>query len=288
MSQFSTLNEAAPGKPGAAFLLYSAPMIRTFLALLLLAVASQAQASPLDGCPSVPIPGMPTPYTATLLPVCHKAYAALIDPVAKVPRVVAYTITRDLTLGCLPRGAGFHPEEQLPPYARARPGDYTHSGYDQGHMAPAEDMSWDAEALRDSFSMANMAPQLPGLNRAQWERLEETVRARAWQRGALAVYVGTILPADGPVIGPGRVAVPSAFWKVLVDLRTGEAVAFIMPQSEIKKGRLEPWQVSIRQVQEEADLEIPLLVDMNIAERPPIWGAQMSSYRKAKRAACGR
>jgi len=65
---------------------------------------------------------------------------------------------------------------------RASLSDYDHSGYDKDHMAPAVDFALDAAEKSDSFSMANMAPQLPGLNRAEWEHLEETVRAWAFAR----------------------------------------------------------------------------------------------------------
>lgn len=43
--------------------------------------------------------------------------------------------------------------------------DYVNSGYDRGHMAPAEDMSISTNSMYYSFSMANACPQTPKLNR---------------------------------------------------------------------------------------------------------------------------
>ncbi len=43
--------------------------------------------------------------------------------------------------------------------------DYRGSGFDRGHLAPAEDFEWSAEAMSESFCMINMSPQKPGFNR---------------------------------------------------------------------------------------------------------------------------
>ena len=37
----------------------------------------------------------------------------------------------------------------------ALPSDYSRSGYDRGHLAPAEDMKFSEETMRDSFYMSN-------------------------------------------------------------------------------------------------------------------------------------
>jgi hypothetical protein len=109
-------------------------------------------------------------------------------------------------LGAISAATISNDEEELPPSYRASPRDYDKSGYDKGHQAPAEDFAWDADELSDSFSMANMAPQLPGLNRAEWEHLEETVRSWALVRGELLIFVGPVLPAKPETI-PRRCAI---------------------------------------------------------------------------------
>ena len=43
--------------------------------------------------------------------------------------------------------------------------DYRKSGYDRGHLAPAGDMKWDVQAMKESFYYSNISPQLPQLNR---------------------------------------------------------------------------------------------------------------------------
>ena len=61
----------------------------------------------------------------------------------------------------------------------AYPKEYTRSGFDRGHLAPAADMAFSRQTMLDSFLMSNMSPQLPGFNRGVWKRLEELVRTIA-------------------------------------------------------------------------------------------------------------
>ena len=65
--------------------------------------------------------------------------------------------------------------------------DYRGSGYDRGHLAPAEDFEWSAEAMSDSFFMSNMSPQDPSFNRGIWKRLEN--RVRTWALENDGIYV---------------------------------------------------------------------------------------------------
>jgi endonuclease G len=141
--------------------------------------------------------------------VCHPGYVAAVDGRAMVPRWVMYTLSGNVVSGCAKRRDNFHAEEQIAATRRASPADYDHSGYDKGHMAPAEDFALDPTEMSDSFSMANMAPQIPGLNRAEWEHLEETVRAWAFARGELIVFVGPVIRDHPQTIGADHVAVPS-------------------------------------------------------------------------------
>ena len=96
----------------------------------------------------------------------QEAYVALVDDDLKVPRWVAYTLTKEYSLGCDVRVSDFHADPALPK-GSATPSDYDNSGYDKGHQAPAEDFAWNKDTEYDSFSMANMAPQKPGLNRQE-------------------------------------------------------------------------------------------------------------------------
>jgi DNA/RNA endonuclease G (NUC1) len=72
------------------------------------------------------------------------------------------------------RKNAFHAEPMLPKEERAELADYEHTGFDRGHMAPSGDMP-SLEAQQESFSLANIAPQTPELNRGIWEGIEAAV-----------------------------------------------------------------------------------------------------------------
>lgn len=102
---------------------------------------------------------------------------------------------------------------------------------DHGHMCPAGDNKWSAEAMEQTFLLTNMCPQNSNLNQGDWEELES--RCRGWARHYGEVYI-----ACGPIfysnnyktIGNNRVGVPDAFFKVV--LRMGKrpaALGFIYP-----------------------------------------------------------
>lgn len=209
--------------------------------------------------------------------VCHTAYSALYDVKLQDPRLVVYTLTGPHTLGCAPRASRFHAEGDS-----AKPSQYSDSGFDLGHMSPAQDNAWDESVSKDSFSMINVAPQLPGLNRQEWERLEEDVRAWALQRGKLVVYVGPIIAAHDKKIN--GVDVPSGFFKVITDEKTGETLSFEMPQQAIAKGDVAPYLVSAQQVNRDTGLKIP---GQAFASKT-VWPADLAAWHAAHKAACGK
>jgi endonuclease G len=222
-------------------------------------------------CPDIPLPKL----AASAEVVCHRAYVALYDSALQLPRLVAYELTGKHSLGCIPRASGFHAELDS-----AKPSSYNASGYDLGHMMPAQDAAWADDVSHDSFSMINVAPQLPGLNRAEWERLEETVRAWALERGDLLVYVGPVF-SDHPK-RLGKVAIPAAFFKVVIDRQSGEMLAFELPQKAEAKGDLKPWLTAVTAIEAETGLRFEKHVNGNA-----LWPADLAAWHEAHKKACG-
>ena len=87
---------------------------------------------------------------------------------------VAYRMIPEDLLNHQKRSNAFF-QDPLCPHA-LRPSDYTGSGYDRGHMAPAADMGFSMKSMRESFLMGNIVPQSPKLNRGPWKRLETMTR----------------------------------------------------------------------------------------------------------------
>ena len=88
-------------------------------------------------------------------------------------------------------------------------------------MAPAGDMPT-AQAMAQSFSLANMVPQAPEHNRGVWAKSVEMATRKYAARATGNVYVITgpaFVPgiARNQSIGPGQVRVPTYLFKLVYD-----------------------------------------------------------------------
>lgn len=155
-------------------------------------------------------------------------------------------------------------EDPSIPTGSATLADYSGSGYDRGHLAPAGDMHFAEDAMYRSFLMSNICPQDRAFNRGIWRELEEQVRD--WTRGYKHLYVVT-----GPVltqrakarIGDNDVAVPRSFYKVLLDYHEPElkAVGFVIPNEKSNKP-LDHYAMSVDEVEELTGIDFfPTLPD---------------------------
>jgi endonuclease G len=221
----------------------------------------------------------------TTAPVCRTAYTLLSDETAKIPVWVAYTLTPAHALGCVARSNAFTADDSLPDGERAKPSDYAGSGYDIGHIAPDGDMSWDPAVERESFILSNMTPQLPGLNRGIWKLLETSVRARAYEGGhELLIYAGPIYSVSkDSKIGADKVDVPTAFYKIVIDTKTGEYTAFLFPQAGNQGNDLEKVHSTLAAVEQATGIKFPL---PRGAKDSPIWSVDFKALATAKKAQC--
>lgn len=231
-------------------------------ALALLAVASLAStprlSKPMSECAQHLPYGQPASAREDVTAICREGYALLHDNHAKIPVWVSYVLTPQEVLGCAVRTSDWDPDPSLYPGKRAEPRDYAKSGFDIGHMANSADMRWDVQVEIESNTLSNAAPQRPALNRGPWRQLEDQVRAWVLYRSsAIVVYVGPIYSASGQTIGPNRVLVPHAFWKVLVDQKTNQVLAFIYP-AEAARGQPEQFRTTVAEVQRQTGVTLPL------------------------------
>ena len=154
--------------------------------------------------------------------ITHKGYTVSYNYDWKIPNWVAYELTDWEVQGEVPRYDRFKPDPMVPQGATATTNDYKHSGYDRGHMAPAADMKWDEQVMKESFYLSNICPQNPNLNGGVWKDLEEQVRDLASQKGKIFVVCGPIVNDISNTIGENKVVVPQAFYKVLLQEENGE------------------------------------------------------------------
>jgi len=187
----------------------------------------------------------------------HKYYSLAYNEKNEQADWVAYVLKKDeLKIPNVKRAKRFKPDYDVKTKS-AMHKDYSHSGYTRGHMAPAGDMAFSKEAMQESFLMSNMSPQLAECNAGIWKELEENVRDWAYDDKELIVVSGPLFTSSKPKkIGKSKVAVPDAFYKILLDVTKPEAkgIAFRIPNAKSNK-HLKEYAVSIDAIEEETQLD---------------------------------
>ncbi|MEM8882936.1 MAG: DNA/RNA non-specific endonuclease [Planctomycetota bacterium] len=170
----------------------------------------------------------------------RSGYILSYDGARRVPRWVAERLDPSTVTGEVDEEAKrFRPDESLPEAIRADHADFLDSGYVRGRLAAAANHKGDPDAFAATYLLSNCAPQRGGTFRQTvWGELERAVRAWAKDCDDLYVVTGTVFQSDPParevrypVIGEGRVAVPTHYYKVLLRERGGslDMLAFLVP-----------------------------------------------------------
>ena len=269
-------------------------MNRAFLSLLVsLGLTGAALAwdqkpnKPIAACAEQLPYGVPASNRPNTLLKCNTAYALQHDNAAKIPAWVAYTLTPAHAIGCVARTNAFVADVILGANS-SKPADYAGSGYDQGHLAPDGDMSWDTQVEFESFLMSNMSPQLPNLNRGIWKALESDVRAWAYGNGhSYTVYAGNIYTVGkSKTIGSG-VVVPDFLYKIVIDDATKQVLAFTFPQVDKQEIDLPKHLVSIASIEAATGISFPVPPGTDKTKAATaVWPVDLKKTADAKKAQC--
>ena len=144
-------------------------------------------------------------------------YTLSYNAQTRTPQWVAWELTKEETRGDAERNDEFLPDPQIIG-TKVETYDYSRSGYDRGHMAPAGDMKWSEIAMEESFYMSNICPQDHNLNKGDWNDLEMKTREWARRYGKAYVVCGPVYQKGKKVehIGKNRVSVPHLFFKAIL------------------------------------------------------------------------
>jgi len=196
------------------------------------------------------------PKIAQKLPVIrHLGYAFQYAEAHEQAYWIGYELTKFETEKAYDRTDNFIPDPMVST-GSATQADYSGSGYDRGHLAPAADMGWSQKAMEESFYFSNMSPQVPSFNRGIWKRLEEQVRSWAIVYDSIYVVTGPVLTQGLPTIGPNKVSVPKYYYKVILD-NTGKdkkAIGFLM-ENAAGKGALSTYAVTVDRVEQATGID---------------------------------
>lgn len=148
---------------------------------------------------------------AELILITNLAFNVCYDTEKTIPNWVQYDLEPHEVVRMKRLPLPFHADPRVPGTDLDR--HYVGSGYDRGHMAPADDFNFDLNALYETYAFSNIAPQLPELNSGLRLDAENEVRTLA-ASGAVHVIMFPLFSADVPPRRVGPSAVPDAFVKV--------------------------------------------------------------------------
>ena len=155
------------------------------------------------------------PYDQRLL---RYSYSASYNMRTLCPNWVGWLLTAAHTDGKYARGGHKFLEDREVPRPRALYSDIreSESGYQRGHMCPAQDNKWAYKAQKDAFLMTNICPQNGDLNQQDWKYLEERCRKWAQRFDSIYIVAGPIFRSNTfHTVGKNGVGVPDAFFKVV-------------------------------------------------------------------------
>ena len=186
------------------------------------------------GASAQSLEGVVTPQGMVSQVISHRNFTTSWNYDLKIPNWVSWSIEPSELAKIVSRGnTQFTPD----PDARGEVStmDYSRSGYDRGHMCPAADNRYDADAMAESFYLSNVCPQDHTLNEQTWNVLENACRSWA-QYGTVWIVCGPWF--DGVPdkrIGWNEVAVPDGFWKVVLRNYRGtwQAIGFIFKNEAV-------------------------------------------------------
>lgn len=146
--------------------------------------------------------------------------------------------------------------------------DYKRSGYDRGHLAPSKAFSFTKEAMKTTYFMSNMSPQVPRFNQGIWRKLEARIYALSKESDSLYVVTGPVLDNILGAIGENEVSIPRAYYKTIVKFVDGEiqGLGFLL-DNDNKGGSFWDFSTSIDSIEQVTGIDFYYQFEKTLQDR---------------------
>ena len=237
-----------------------------------------------------PTADVPHAVSDTVTDLCAFAedrpvFAVRFDTTRKTPNWAVHRLTQKNVQNFTKRKRpNFFPNAKIEASLQALYKSYTNSGFSRGHIVPAYDMSWDANAYKATFNLTNVVPQKQTFNAGTWLGMEDAFRKLVeqkkqvlWDFSGVYGYV-----KDTPQIGtaPHTPVVPKCYYKIIV--AKGQAEEPYKVLSAIFKwndfGKRRTWRKSVstlNQIKERTGIHFLQNVDVENTHDADFWGVPM-------------
>ncbi len=101
--------------------------------------------------------------------------------------------------------------------------------YQRGHMANADDFSYNRDREKMTFKYYNCVPQTGALNQGAYREWEDSIRSES-ETDSLLIICGNIFGIIR--MGPDGIAIPDTCFKVVQSLRTGSILHVLIFKNE--------------------------------------------------------
>lgn len=194
--------------------------------------------------------------------ICHSNYLTEYSTKYHSPIIVNWTLTKEELKNCNKRKGSFHRD----PEANGQdvsPDEFTDSGFDRGHLTPAEDNLFSNQTEYDSFDMTNITAQNPKLNRNGWKWFENLTRLYAFQYDKVVVYSGVIFKTDNYM---KDVRIPDYFWKIVYIPSINKNISILVPNIPVNGEDILDYLSTPKEIETKANVVIPLPLSANKEE----------------------
>lgn len=182
--------------------------------------------------------------------ISRKQFVISYNKINRAPNWASWELDPS-RMGNADRSNGFSQDTELEEYLKKQGGEYhavTSTEYrgtcfDRGHQVPSADRTNTQRDNEATFTMSNMLPQTPFLNRVMWEDLERYTRDLVSVKNKKAyIMAGPIYDQNFGAIGPNHdIPVPSKNFKIIFLLEPNQtakdinkdtpALAVILPNT---------------------------------------------------------
>lgn len=160
----------------------------------------------------------------------REGYSGIYSNHHRQSKTICYFLTRECVCGSEKRTNVFYEDSIVSDSLLPK---YKGSGYDRGHLKPADHSRCSESEMKESFLTLNISPQIPSFNRGPWKQLE------AYSKRSLN-FTDSVLVYCGPIFGPiwrrskhKGLIIPQAYYRTL-KLNDSTFLGFILDQSEKK------------------------------------------------------
>lgn len=191
-----------------------------------------------------------TPNTDTIRIIEYAGFTIAENCTRKGIECARWKLTKDK--GNLPRPTGYSLDRKNLDCQQISARDYG-NGYDNGHLVNVNSLDSNLSSMKQSMYMTNILPQKSLMNRGAYfktERIAECLRDQFDIINIAGTIWGNDTKNDIFKISHGLPQTPDYFYKIIINKKTGESIAWLIPnESTSVVLNLDTYIVSIKTIE---------------------------------------